>query len=82
MSEADRSGASVANTEDPLVAAAPPPIPKETYAEAQESAKRLRLRALLLCVYASLWGMGGHLSGDAARTACSDFVRQVIHFVF
>ncbi|CAM9106957.1 unnamed protein product [Hapterophycus canaliculatus] len=47
-----------------------------TPAEIQEIEKRLRLRALLLCVYASLWGMGGHLVGEASRVMCSAFIRQ------
>lgn len=76
---ADRSVTRVANTEDPPAAGATRRVPQETYAEAQGNARSLRLRALLLCVYSSLWGMGGHLSGDAARTACSDFIRQVMH---
>lgn len=37
----------------------------------------MRLRALLICIYATLWGMGGHLSGEESRTAYSDFIRQV-----
>lgn len=69
----------VASTEEPPAAAATLQMPQETYAEAQEYTRRLRLRALLLCVYSSLWGMGGHLSGDAARMAFSDFIRQVMH---
>lgn len=55
----------------------PRPTLRMSAAEAQELAKRLRLRALLLCTYATVWGMGGHLAGAAARTACSDFIRQV-----
>ncbi|CAM9191667.1 unnamed protein product [Ectocarpus sp. 4 AP-2014] len=47
-----------------------------TPAEIQEMKKRLRLRAFLLCVYASIWGMGGHLVGEASRVMCSAFVRQ------
>lgn len=48
-----------------------------TPSEIQEIERRLRLRALLLCVYASLWGLGGHLVGDAARVMCSAYIRQV-----
>lgn len=48
-----------------------------TPAEIQEINKRLRLRTFLLCVYASIWGMGGHLVGEASRVMCSGFVRQV-----
>lgn len=48
-----------------------------TPAEIQEINKRLRLRAFLLCVYASIWGMGGHLVGEASRVMCSGFIRQV-----
>lgn len=48
-----------------------------TPAEIQEMNKRLRLRAFLLCVYASIWGMGGHLAGEASRVMCSAFIRQV-----
>ncbi|CAM9710872.1 unnamed protein product [Scytosiphon promiscuus] len=44
--------------------------------EIQEIDRRLRLRAFLLCVYASLWGLGGHLVGDAARVMCSAYIRQ------
>lgn len=53
-------------------------MPKKIDAnKVKEQAKRLRLRALLMCTYATLWGMGGHLSGEESRTACSDFIRQV-----
>lgn len=48
-----------------------------TPAEVQEVEKCLRLRAFLLCVYASVWGMGGHLVGEASRVMCSAYVRQV-----
>ncbi|CAM9401133.1 unnamed protein product [Ectocarpus fasciculatus] len=47
-----------------------------TPTEIQEINKRLRLRTFLLCVYASIWGMGGHLVGEASRVMCSGFVRQ------
>ncbi|CAM9120215.1 unnamed protein product, partial [Ectocarpus sp. 13 AM-2016] len=47
-----------------------------TPAEIQEMNKRLRLRTFLLCVYASIWGMGGHLVGEASRVMCSAFIRQ------
>lgn len=43
----------------------------------KEQEDRLRLRALLLCAYATVWGMGGHLSGEASRISCSDLIRQV-----
>lgn len=48
-----------------------------TPAELQEIEKCLRLRAVLLCVYASAWGMGGHLVGEGSRVMCSAHVRQV-----
>lgn len=48
-----------------------------TPADIQEIEKRLRVTAFLLCVYASVWGMGGHLVGEASRVMCSAFVRQV-----
>ena len=48
-----------------------------TVGEAQEVSRRLRLRVFLLCVYASVWGMGGHLVGDASRRAWSEYIRQV-----
>lgn len=53
-----------------------------TLAEIQEIEKCLRLRAFLLCVYASVWGMGGHLVGEASRTMCSAYVRQVSRWLF
>ncbi|CAM9103796.1 unnamed protein product, partial [Discosporangium mesarthrocarpum] len=38
--------------------------------------EELKLRTWLLCTYAILWGMGGHLSSPASRIACCDFIRQ------
>lgn len=58
----------------------PPAISRQnelTPAEVQEVEKRLRVRTFLLCVYASIWGMGGHLVGEASRLMCSAFIRQV-----
>eukprot|EP00752_Nemacystus_decipiens_P006721 g6044.t1 len=45
-------------------------------AEVKEIEKRLRVTAFLLCVYASIWGMGGHLVGEASRINCSAYIRQ------
>lgn len=66
----------LSETEAEAGEASTPARPKLTPAEAQENFRRLRLRAFLLCVYASVWGMGGHLVGESSRVACSDYFRQ------
>lgn len=48
-----------------------------TPAEVQKIESRLRVTSFLLCVYASIWGMGGHLAGEASRVMCSAYIRQV-----
>ena len=73
----DESTAMTTEGGQPLIPSAITRQNELTHAELKEIEKRLRVTTLLLCVYASIWGMGGHLVGEASRVMCSAYVRQV-----
>eukprot|EP00903_Cladosiphon_okamuranus_P016193 g14943.t2 len=72
----DEAAATTTEEQQPLVPSAITRQNELTPAEVQDIEKRLRVTTFLLCVYASIWGMGGHLAGEASRVMCSAYVRQ------